>query len=73
VEKEGDDEEEEEEEEVQEEEENSDDDYNQVRTTEFHSWGFCKLEQGILVCGLRNMYNYLLYHFDTLNVTLVEY
>ena len=32
-----------------------------------------KLEPGILVCCLRNMYNYLLYHFDTLNVTLVEY
>ena len=75
MEKEGDNEEEEEEE-AQEEEENSDDDYNQVGTTEFLCWGSCKLEQGILVCGFRNMYNYhLLYHFDfdTLKFTLVEY
>ena len=56
MEKEGDNEEEEEEE-AQEEEEISDDDYNQVCTTEFPCWGFCKLEQGILVCGFRNMYN----------------
>ena len=50
MEKEGDDEEEEEEEEeeVQEDEENSDDDYNQVCTTEFHSWGFCKARAGDL-------------------------
>jgi hypothetical protein len=30
-----------------------------VRATEFLWWGFCKLEQGILVYGFRNMYNYL--------------
>jgi hypothetical protein len=60
VEKEGEDEDEQEEEEAQE-EENSDDDYNQVRATEFLCQGFCKIEQGFLVCGFGNMHNYILY------------